>query len=170
MQRYKFLINVIINLKWSGGKPSIDEMNRRILRLLRTDGKMSYRDVAQKLKRSPSTVRDRIGRMETEGIILGYVALVNAEQMGMNAEAIIFANMEDRVQLEDLHDLRNVEGVLEVLFVTGDKNIMVRMQAPDNREMEDIISDQLIPRGLKDIDLRVIMESVMRFPEVSLPN
>ncbi len=143
-------------------------MNKRILRLLRTDGKMSHMDLAHRLKRSPSTVRDRIGKMEEEGIILGYITLVNSEQMGMNAEAVLFANMEDNVRLRDLYKLREVDGILEVLFVTGNKNILIRMQAPDNRTMEEIIVKRVAPLGLRDIELTIIMESVMRFPEVSL--
>lgn len=148
---------------------SMDDMNRRILRLLRINGKMSYREVAQRLKRSPSTVRDRIGRMEADGIIIGYVTLVNSEQMGMQTEAIVLANMKDSTKTKDLSRLRNVEGVLEVLYISGDKNIMVRVQAPDNRTLEETIAKEIVPIGLKDIDLRVVLESVMRFPEVDLP-
>jgi Lrp/AsnC family leucine-responsive transcriptional regulator len=146
----------------------MDEMNRRILRLLRTDGKMTYREVAQKLKRSPSTVRDRIGRMEMDGVILGYVALVNAEQMGIHTEAVILANMEDQVRFKDLLELKKVNGILEVLFVTGDKNVMIRIQAPDNRTLEETIAEKIVPIGLKDMDLKVVLESVMRFPEIDL--
>lgn len=149
---------------------SVDEMNRKILRFLRTDGKMSYREVAQRLKRSPSTVRDRIGRMESDGIILGYMTLVNAEQMGMNAEAVIFANMDDHVRIKDLRNLSKVQGVLEVLLVSGSKNVMIRVQARDNLALQDTIAERIAPIGLKDIDLRVILESVMRFPEISLPD
>jgi Lrp/AsnC family leucine-responsive transcriptional regulator len=149
---------------------SVDEMNRKILRFLRTDGKMSYREVAQRLKRSPSTVRDRIGRMESDGIILGYMTLVNSEQMGMNAEAIIFANMDDQVRIKDLQNLSKVQGVLEVLLVSGNKNVMIRVQANDNLALQDTIAERIVPVGLKDIDLRVILESVMRFPEISLPD
>jgi DNA-binding Lrp family transcriptional regulator len=148
----------------------IDAMNRRILRLLRSDGKMSFRDVAQRLKRSSSTVRDRIGRMENEGIIIGYIALVNAQQMGMDAEALLFANLDENTSLKDLYTLKEVEGVMEVLFITGDKNIMIRLQTPDNRSMEELITDSIAPLGLKDLNLRIIMESVMRFLEISLPD
>lgn len=145
----------------------MDEMNRKILRLLRTDGKMSYRKVAQKLKRSPSTVRDRIGYMEANKIILGYVTLVNAEQMGFHTEAIILANMEDHVRFKDLMELKKVNGILEVLFITGEKNVMIRIQSPDNRTLDETIAEKLVPVGLKDIDLKVVLESVMRFPEVN---
>ncbi|NYT11013.1 MAG: Lrp/AsnC family transcriptional regulator [Methanomassiliicoccales archaeon] len=147
-------------------KGSMDEMNRKILRLLRTDGKMSYREVAQKLKRSPSTVRDRIGRMENDGVILGYVALINAEQMGIHTEAILLANMEGHVRFRDLIELKKVNGILEVLFITGDKNVMIRIQAPDNRTLDETITKKIVPIGLRDIDLKVVLESVMRFPDV----
>ncbi|MFP4169782.1 MAG: Lrp/AsnC family transcriptional regulator [Methanomassiliicoccales archaeon] len=143
-------------------------MNRRILRLLGTDGKMSYREVAQRLNRSPSTVRDRIGRMEEDGIILGYVALVNAEQMGMRAEGIVLADIAEGFTVGDLRELKEIEGVTEVLFVSGEKNVMVRVQAEDNRQLEEVVSGKIASSGLTDIELIVALDSVMRFPEVSL--
>ena len=72
---------------------AVDDMNRKILKLLTTDGKMSYNEVAQRLRRSPSTIRDRIRRLEGEKVILGYVAVVNAERMGMSVEGVLFANL-----------------------------------------------------------------------------
>ena len=56
---------------------AVDDMNRRILNLLKTDGKLTYREIAAKLRRSPSTVRDRIRRMEDYNVILGYAAIVD---------------------------------------------------------------------------------------------
>ena len=147
---------------------SVDEMNKRILRLLRTNGKMSYREVASTLRRSPSTVRDRITRMEEGNIILGYITLVDPKRVGMNAEALLFASMKEGAIASDMTKLRRVEGVLEVLYVSGERNIMIRIQAPDNRALEERISREITPLGLQNVDLRVIIESVMRFPETSL--
>jgi len=147
---------------------SVDEMNKRILRLLRTNGKMSYREVASTLRRSPSTVRDRITRMEEGNIILGYITLVDPKRVGMNAEALLFASMKEGAIASDMTKLRRVEGVLEVLYVSGERNIMIRIQAPDNRALEERISREINPLGLQNVDLRVIIESVMRFPETSL--
>ncbi len=144
----------------------VDEMNRRILKLLMTDGKMTYNDVAQRLRRSPSTVRDRIRRLEDDKIILGYVAVINAEQLGMKAEGIMFANLESDVTAEKLKTLSNIPGVMEVLQVSGRRRVMIRLHAPDNRSLEEVIQKDIIPLGLVDLELRIVLDSLMRFPGV----
>ncbi|MDH7508909.1 MAG: Lrp/AsnC family transcriptional regulator [Methanomassiliicoccales archaeon] len=142
----------------------IDEMNRKIIKLLATEGKMTYNEVASKLRRSPSTIRDRIRRLEDDGVILGYVAIVNTEQTGMKADAVIFANLAKNVVADDLKKLRDVPGVMEVLNVSGERSIMIRVHAPDNRALEDIITKKIIPIGLVDLEVQIVLESVMRFP------
>jgi Lrp/AsnC family leucine-responsive transcriptional regulator len=142
----------------------VDEMNLKILRLLMTDGKMTDREVAQRLHRSPSTIRDRIRRLEDDNYILGYVAIVNSEHLGMSVEGVLFANLVDGVASEKLRALAKVQGVREVLQVTGRRRIMVRMVSTDNHSLEETIERQIVPLGLKDLELRIVMESVMRFP------
>jgi DNA-binding Lrp family transcriptional regulator len=145
---------------------TVDEMNRRILRLLATNGKMTYNDIASNLRRSPSTVRDRIRRLENEKVILGYVAVVNTERTGMKSDAIVFANPTESVTVETLKKLRDIPGVMEVLSVSGDRMLLIRIHAPDNRSLEDIIVNKIIPLGLKDVEVQIVLESVMRFPGV----
>lgn len=144
----------------------VDEMNRKILKLLMTDGKMTYNDVAQRLRRSPSTVRDRIRRLEDDKIILGYVAVINAEQLGMKAEGIMFANLVDGITAEKLKALSSVPGVMEVLQVSGRRRVMIRLHAPDNHNLEEIIQKDIVPIGLIDLELRIVLDSLMRFPGV----
>ena len=142
----------------------IDEMNRKILKLLMTDGKMTYNEVAQRMRRSPSTIRDRIRRLEDDKVILGYIALVSAEHMGMKVEGILLGNLVDGSSAERLRTLANVPGVLEVLQVSGRRRIMIRINAMDNRSLEETINQDILPLGLKDVELRIVLESVMRFP------
>jgi len=142
----------------------IDEMNRKILKLLMTDGKMTYNEVAQRMRRSPSTIRDRIRRLEDDKVILGYIALVSAEHMGMKVEGILLGNLVDGSSAERLRTLANVPGVLEVLQVSGRRRIMIRINAKDNRSLEETINQDILPLGLKDVELRIVLESVMRFP------
>ena len=144
----------------------VDEMNRKILKLLMTDGKMTYNDVAQRLRRSPSTVRDRIRRLEDDKVILGYVAVINAEQLGMKAEGIMLANLEEGVTADRLRALSNIPGVMEVLQVSGRRRVMVRLRAPNNHILEEIIQKEIAPLGLVDMELRIVLDSLMRFPGV----
>jgi Lrp/AsnC family leucine-responsive transcriptional regulator len=139
-------------------------MNRKIIGLLLADGRMTYNDVSVKLRRSSSTVRDRIRRLEDDKVILGYYAIVNAERMGMNADAIVLANLAHETSASDLKKLAKIEGVREVLQISGQKRILIRISAPDNHSLEDIVTRELIPMGLKDIELRVVLDSVSRPP------
>jgi DNA-binding Lrp family transcriptional regulator len=145
---------------------AVDDMNHRILKLLKMDGKMTYREIASKLRRSPSTVRDRIRRMEDYNVILGYAAIVNNELMGMQSDAIVLANVGDGINSKDLRKLHEVEGVMEVLLVSGGKRVMVRLHAPDNRTLDNTIASNIIPLGLQDVEVRIVLESVMRFPGI----
>lgn len=144
----------------------IDEMNRRILRLLMTDGKMTYNEVAEQMHRSPSTIRDRIRRLEDDKVILGYVAVIDSERMGNKVEGILLANLEEGVGVERLRALAKVPGILEVLQVSGRRRILVRLTAPDSRNLEQKVEREVVPLGLKDVELRIVIESVMRFPGV----
>jgi DNA-binding Lrp family transcriptional regulator len=139
-------------------------MNRKIIGLLLADGRMTYNDVSVKLRRSSSTVRDRIRRLEDDKVILGYYAIVNAERMGMNADAIVLANLNHETSAADLKKLAKIEGVREVLQISGQKRILVRVSASDNHSLEDIVTRELIPMGLKDIELKVVLDSVSRPP------
>jgi DNA-binding Lrp family transcriptional regulator len=144
--------------------PIVDAMNRRILNLLVNDGRMTHNEIAAKLKRSPSTVRDRIKRMEDDGIILGYFAVVNNERMGIRVDAILLANLKPGVPPEELRKLRGVEEVKEVLQISGPRRIMVRLQARDSSGLEQALSNKILPIGLEDTELRMVMSSANRLP------
>ncbi|MEM2944569.1 MAG: Lrp/AsnC family transcriptional regulator [Methanomassiliicoccales archaeon] len=144
----------------------IDEMNRKIIKLLATDGKITYNEIASRMRRSPSTIRDRIKRLEDNSIILGYAAIVNCEQMGMNTDAVVFANAGKNVTSQDLARLKNVPGVTEVLFVSGERTIMIRLHAQDNKTLNEILTKHIAPLGLFDIEVQIVLESVMRFPGI----
>ncbi len=141
-------------------------MNKRILELLMTDGKLTYNDVAVKLRRSASTIRDRIRRLEDDRVILGYVAVVDSEAVGMRVEGILLANMANGCTVEKLKELNNVPTVTEVLQVSGRRRIMVRLLAADNRTLHDTIQTQVVPIGLVDVELHIVLDSVMRFPGI----
>jgi len=145
---------------------TVDDMNHRILKLLMMDGKMTYREIASKLRRSPSTVRDRIRRTEDYKVIPGYAAIVNNELMGMRSDAMVLANIGDGVSVKDLRKLREVDSVMEVLLVSGGKQVMIRLHAPDNHTLDSTIATSIIPLGLTDVEVRIVLESVMRFPGV----
>jgi hypothetical protein len=68
------------------------------------------------------------------------------------------------VSAADLKKLTKIEGVHEVLQISGPKRILIRISAPDNHTLEDIVTRELIPMGMKDVELKVVLDSVSRPP------
>jgi DNA-binding Lrp family transcriptional regulator len=144
----------------------VDAMNKRIIRLLMADGRMTYNDIAAKLRRSPSTVRDRIRRLEDDKVILGYYAIINAERMGLKSEALLRANLAEGKGVEDLRRISKIEGVKEVCQVSGERRVLLRLLAEDNRSLEYLVHEKIIPLGLIDVELQVVLESALRPPGI----
>ncbi len=58
-----------------------DDLDGTVLRMLQGSNKMSIEEIAEKLDRSPSTIRDRMRRMEEERLILGYSTAIDQERL-----------------------------------------------------------------------------------------
>ena len=73
---------------------TLDRFDRDILHQLQRQGRMSNQEVAEAVNLSPSPCLRRIRRLEEEGYIEGYVALLNARKLGLNLTAFIQISMD----------------------------------------------------------------------------
>ena len=73
---------------------TLDKFDRDILHKLQRQGRMSNQELAEAVNLSPSPCLRRIRRLEDEGYIEGYVALLNARKLGLNLTAFIQISMD----------------------------------------------------------------------------
>ena len=142
----------------------IDNINKKILYILQKDARITYKEIANELKRSETTIRDRIKAMERAGIIQGYTALIDKTALGLNFFAMIFANPVTSSELDNITDkLKKVKNVLRVYQISGNKRLAIFMVAPSYKELKEIIRIQLIPLGLKDEEIVSVLEADREF-------
>lgn len=142
----------------------IDIINKKILFLLQKDARMTYKDIALELKRSETTIRDRIKAMERIGIIQGYTALINKTALGLNFFAIILGNPSTTMELDVLtNKIKNVKNVLRVYQISGDQRLAIFIVAQSYAELKEIIRTQLIPLGLRDDEIISVLEADREF-------
>lgn len=142
----------------------IDNINKKIIFLLQKDARMTYKEIANELKRSETTIRDRIKAMEREGIIQGYTALINKTALGLNFFAMIFANPTASSDLDSITEkVKRVKNVLRVYQISGHQRIAIFMVAPSYKDLKEIIKTQLIPIGLKDEEIVTVLEADREF-------
>jgi len=142
----------------------IDNINKQIIFLLQKDARITYKEIAAELKRSETTIRDRIKAMERVGIIQGYTALIDKTALGLNFFSMIFANPVSSSDLDSITDkVKKVKNVLRVYQISGNKRLAIFMVAPSYKELKEIIRMQLIPLGLKDEEIVSVLEADREF-------
>jgi DNA-binding Lrp family transcriptional regulator len=142
----------------------IDTINKKILYLLQEDARRTYKEIAAKLKRSETTIRDRIKALERIGIIQGYTALIDKTALGLNFFAIIYMNPNSTLDLDSITEkIKKVKNVLRVYQISGDHRLAVFMVAPSYKELKEIIRTQIIPLGLRDEEIITVLEADKEF-------
>jgi hypothetical protein len=75
-------------------KIELDKTDRKILAILQADGRLSNQDVAERVNLSPSPCLRRIKRLEEAGVIRQYVALLDADKLGLGLLAYVNVRLE----------------------------------------------------------------------------
>jgi DNA-binding Lrp family transcriptional regulator len=136
----------------------LDALDRQILYRLQTEARhTSSSDIAASLDVSASTVRNRIQRLESDGVIRGYHADVDYETAGYQLFTLIVctAPIPERAELAEA--AAEVPGVVEVQEVmTGEGNVLVRAIGVDGDDLSRIGEE------LDELGLRVSDEDLVR--------
>jgi DNA-binding Lrp family transcriptional regulator len=142
----------------------MEDLDARILRLLQKDGKLTYEQIGKVLRRSPSTIRDRIKKMEEDRTILGYAAVVDHEKMGTGADAYISADIAPEREAEAMAALSSFEGVSEIMHLTGERRILLRARAASNKDLTELVDRRIRPLGFHNIEVTMVLEPIVRYP------
>jgi DNA-binding Lrp family transcriptional regulator len=102
--------------------------------------------------------------MERAGAILGYSAIVDKAALGYNAEALVFCNIPPDAMEATLAKLEAQKNVTAIYLVSGDRRVILRVAAHDNRELRDFVHRRIIPLGVTDVDSRIIMDYREKLP------
>ena len=125
---------------------------------------MTYKEIAIELKRSETTIRDRIKAMEREGLIQGYTVLIDKTALGLNFFAMILMNPINTSDLDSVTEkIKMVKNVLRVYQISGHHRLAIFMVAASYKELKGIIKTQLLPLGLKDDEIVTVLEADREF-------
>jgi Lrp/AsnC family leucine-responsive transcriptional regulator len=112
----------------------IDETNRKILNILQAHGSITNAELAGMIGLAPATVFERVKKLEKNGIITRYVALVDPHTVGKAIIAFVFITMNDytqetRQQLSE--EISRMPEVLECYRLSGEKDYLLKVVADD---------------------------------------
>lgn len=124
----------------------LDAIDRKILKLLLKNARLSNNQIAEEVGLSPSPCWQRIRRLEKDGFITGYVALLNQGMLGAS-ETVIIEVMLDRHDDEVLekfgHAMAMMPEVLEVYLTTGEYDYLLKVAVEGTAGYEKFLRTKL---------------------------
>jgi DNA-binding Lrp family transcriptional regulator len=124
----------------------LDEVDRRILNILQRDARLSFRNIARRLKVSDATVRSRVSRLKQNNVIKGFTTLVDPQQVGMEVIALIQLEVDAQVLTKLNADMRAVEEV-KLVMETGERANVMLLASFFTREALNAFLDDHIRRN-----------------------
>lgn len=137
----------------------IDEVDRKILGLLKQDARMAYADVGKKVHLSAPAVHARVKKLETAGVLLRHTIEMNPEKLGAGLCAFIRIARNKGLASPVAEALRKVKEVQECHSTAGEDCMFVKVRATSSLELSRIL-DQI--RSIDGIDrtvTSVVLES-----------
>ena len=113
----------------------LQEKDRKIIDLLREDARATIRDIAKRTSLRPSTVHQRMQKMDKEGVIEKYTVKLNNDKVGENFIVFIMVKSSKDIEKSALKDDR----IREVFGVTGGFDLMIKCKFKDIVDFNDFI-------------------------------
>ena len=121
----------------------IDELDKQILSILSKDSTMGYTKIAEILKRSHTTIKKRIDRLNDESIIKRYTIDIDYEKLGYDIIAVIEASISQGKLIEFEELIAKHPNVFGVFDVTGDYDSLILVRFKTRAELSDLIKSIL---------------------------
>ena len=150
---------------------ALDAIDVRILRELQADGRLSNVALAERVGLSPSPCLRRVRRLEEDGVIAGYRALLDRSKVSLGLTAFVAIRIEahqDERAAQVQEALRAMPEVVACHLVSGEADFLLEVVLPDLAAYERLLLGRLLKLpGVKDIRTSFAMRQVK--PAASLP-
>lgn len=145
----------------------VDDIDRRILEVLREDARTSIREIARRINAPHSTVYERVKKLERKGVITGYTIRIDYKKLGYQVTALILVNVDGRHILEVEKELAQEPNVLAVYDITGEYDIALLASFKNIDELDSFVKKVLRNPHVKQTRTSIVFRKVKE--EIHLP-
>ena len=138
----------------------MDDIDRKILEILNRDARKSFREIAKVIGVSVTTVANHISRMEKNGIINGYVPLLEPEALGYDLTALIGLKIRHGNLMEVQKSLARDNRVFGVYDVTGGWDSIVVARFKGRKDLDRFIKNTLSADGIERTYTQIVLNVI----------
>jgi DNA-binding Lrp family transcriptional regulator len=135
----------------------IDDLDIKILRILNTDARKSYRSIAKELDLSMTTVSKRIKRLEEQKVIIGYAPILDQEKLGFDITAVIGIKILHGRIIETEKMLARDPAVFAVYDSTGDWDAMMQARFKTRTDLNAFVKKVLEHEDVEKTYTQVVL-------------
>jgi Lrp/AsnC family transcriptional regulator, regulator for asnA, asnC and gidA len=140
--------------------PTLDALDRTLLEELNVDARRSHRWLAHRLRVSPTTVSHRLERMEREGVIRGYVPVLDDEALGWDLGATIGIRISKGRLREVEERLARDPRAYAIYDVTGEYDALLIGRFRDRRDLDRFVKRTLQDPHVERTNTQVVLNRV----------
>ncbi|MFF4399477.1 Lrp/AsnC family transcriptional regulator [Streptomyces sp. NPDC001480] len=119
-----------------------DAVDRQVLQLLQTDGRIKLSELGRRVSLSPAAVAERVRRLEAAGVVAGYGARVTAARLGYGIQAFVRVNPHGGYTLKHPRtvELLDRPEITEAHHVVGEDCWILKVAVTDTVHLEEILA------------------------------
>lgn len=145
---------------------TLDAGDRKILRELQRNARLSNIDLAARVGMSPSTCLRRTRALEEAGIISAYVAVIDQAALGPSISLYIMIDLDQRIETDAkmfFDRIARDDRIVECVALTGNHDILIRAVVRDMADMAQLTMDTLLKLpSVRSITSSIVMRPIKR--------
>lgn len=151
----------------------LDEKDLRILEILQENSKVTMKELSRKIGSPITTTHSRVRKLEKEGYIRGYRAILDAKKLGIQTSAFILVSFTKNTGIDQRRLAREISlfpEVQEVHIITGDWDILLKVKVKDVEELGRFVVDKLRQiHGVEKTYTSVVLDTIKETTKIKLP-
>ncbi|MCI0421112.1 MAG: Lrp/AsnC family transcriptional regulator [Acidobacteria bacterium] len=122
----------------------MDDADWQLLQLVQENGKMAYADLGQRVGLSVSAVNERLKKLQTAGIVRGYVARLDPQALGLGICAFVQISINRPAdEAAFLKQIATLSEVQECHHITGEFSYLLKVRVRGTAELEALIKNKI---------------------------
>ncbi|NML57109.1 Lrp/AsnC family transcriptional regulator [Chryseobacterium cheonjiense] len=120
----------------------LDDKDLQLLRLLQNDSKLTVKELAKEVNLSPSPVFERVKRLEQEGYIKKYAAILDAEKLNLGFTVYCQLKLKSNdsyLAVEFEREILEIEEVAECYSISGDFDFLLKVYVKDMKQYQNFV-------------------------------
>lgn len=145
------------------GHSQLDELDTQILKMVASNARIPYLEVARECNVSGAAIHQRMQKMINQGIISGSEFCIDPFKIGLETCAYLGLFLKDPSDYDRVVEaLRQIPEVVECHYTTGKYDLFIKMYVKDNHTLRSVIHDKLLPIGLARTETLISFSEVFK--------